>query len=245
MLDKELKSTKGKLRGSLSADKGMQEITDKLASYLAQRNVVVHYSSRLDLTTLPIGFTDIVVATSIGAAEELVSLVAPKTTLLLRKIKTASLTSVAMKFSNAKSIAGFGCLFPQDQGFNSLGVLFNSDIFKNRGDYSETWILPSAGKTTEQIQSLILSDRKKLTSQSDLPEEIHVNHWPEALPLYNKYLEDVLSEEPFKSGLKSGVRLIEAENRTYLTGNYLGVIGLSKILDYNIRLANRIQKELS
>ena len=244
--DKNLKSKRGQLKGSISAKGGMQEILDAITKKLLDSGVKIHLNSQLNVAPNQTQFDAIVVATSLSQLPELVAAFAPKASQLLKEIPILPLVSATAVFESPKKIKGFGCLFPEDQDFSSLGVLFNSDIFENRGPgQSETWILPLKNKSDEEVKALVLQDRKKLLDSNEAPSAFFVKQWPRALPLYGIQLEKTLSDSVFEGGLTEGLRMHESLKPLYLTGNYIGVIGLSKILDYNLRLANRIQKEIA
>jgi protoporphyrinogen oxidase len=75
-----------------------------------------------------------VIATSGAKAHEVAERFSPELSAQLKEIETLSLMPVVLFFDHPpKELRGFGCLFPEDQNFNSLGVLFNSDIFEGRG----------------------------------------------------------------------------------------------------------------
>lgn len=237
-LNSSLKTKKGKLRGSIAPKYGMQDLIRKLQSHLEQAKVKFHFQSQNPSTT---DFAATVLAISCDQAATII----PQ----LAEINMTTLTSVTMGFAEEKKIRGFGCLFPEKENFNSLGVLFNSDIFENRGPLqSETWIL----KDTDNPVDKILEDRKRLTGKIESPKYFKILKYPKALPLYDLKLKRFLLSDNFLhletpslfEVFKNGARLRNTEKPTYLTGNYLGGIGLAKILDYNLRLANRMKKDL-
>jgi len=241
IFNKAIRPKKGNLRGSLSMDGGMQELVDKLVQYLKERNVVFHFSDFANSES----FTATVIATSAFRAS---SLVPEKYQKEFSTITMLPLTSVTMGFAKEKPIKGFGCLFPIKENFHSLGVLFNSDIFSGRGPLqSETWILNNA----EYPVDLILKDRKRLTGLNESPQFFKITEYKKALPQYSLGLKKFLLSDMFQrveekspfEVFKNGARL--KDSFTYLTGNYLGGIGLTKILDYNIRLSERLKKDLT
>ncbi len=64
----------------------------------------------------------------------------------LEQINQLEIIRVTLGFKKVKhKIFGFGVLFPSIENMNSLGVLANSQVFENRGDfYNESWILGGA-----------------------------------------------------------------------------------------------------
>jgi protoporphyrinogen oxidase len=131
---------------------------------------------------------------------------------------------------------GFGCLFPEKEKFYSLGVLSNTDIFEQRGPfYTETWILGGALNSNiailkdADILNEILKDRQRLLETTQKPDEWFIQRYEKAVPHYDLKLEKILDELKHQS----------AED-LFLTGNYLGHLGLAKIYDSNILLAEKI-----
>ena len=127
---------------------------------------------------------------------------------------------------DAAKLDGFGCLFPRDQGFRARGVLFNTSIFEGRGPaHAETWIFGGAldaevvNLGDEAFAELIAAERQRFYRAHDELLEVRITRWPNALPHYSIELEKVLTTLP-----------APPEN-VALAGNYLGKIGLAKILE--------------
>lgn len=156
--------------------------------------------------------------------------------LSLKRMSQLEIVRVTIGFKKPKhKIFGFGVLFPETEKMNSLGVLANSQIFENRGDfYNESWILggalhPEINKSSDaEILEKIRQDRLKLFGEVELWDLESVIRWPQAYVHYDLELEKWLESEPFK------------EKDYFVTGNYLGGLGLSKILKQNEILAKRI-----
>jgi hypothetical protein len=62
-------------------------------------------------------------------------------------------------------------------------------------------------------------DRKKLLDRVDQPLATHITRWPKALPHYSVALERILTSLP------------PPPANVALVGNYLGKIGLAKVLE--------------
>jgi oxygen-dependent protoporphyrinogen oxidase len=121
---------------------------------------------------------------------------------------------------------GFGCLFPRDQGFRARGVLFNNSIFEGRGpQHSETWIFGGAldpeiaEMADDKFRELIAAEREKFYGQRDEPLALYINRRPKAIPHYTIELEKILKALP------------PPPARVALVGNYLGRIGLAKLIE--------------
>lgn len=231
------KKKKQKYRGTVSLPGGMGEFIDTLAQTLSARGVKIILNSNYKLKSLE---EPHVIAVSAKEAPALVEAVAPQTAQVLRRIETLPVLSVTVFYAEAeKKLEGFGGLFPEDQGFRVLGVLSPTYIFSDRGpDYSETWIFGGTHspemlqKTNEEILAVIREERARLFSGTARVKEARVYRWPAALPHYTVAHRDLLQE------LKTPPHL-------YLAGNYLGVIGLSKMLSRCKALAAEIKRTLS
>src|SRR5439155_6076316 len=121
---------------------------------------------------------------------------------------------------------GFGCLFPRDQGFRARGVLFNTSIFEGRGPaHAETWIFGGALDTDvvnlsdKAFAEIIADERERFYSVHNEPLDVRITRWPNALPHYTVELESILTTLP------------RPPENIALVGNYLGKIGLAKILE--------------
>lgn len=240
---KTFKAAKGRKRGSIAPREGMEQIIKQLQLKLEEKSVRFHFMTRPELSEIQKKYSQLVLAVPVAEAARLTADFAPRFSTLLAMVPTQGLASVTLGFKKEKKLKGFGCLFsaaPGAQKMQSLGVLFNTDIFPNRGELqSETWILNRSLTKPEEAVSMVLQDRKILLSTQENPEQVSVSHWPEALPLYGFELRNALTSDFFKLGEK----LPESQYPIYLTGNYLGGIGLAKILAYNRRLAEKIKDE--
>ncbi|AGH95886.1 protoporphyrinogen/coproporphyrinogen oxidase [Pseudobdellovibrio exovorus] len=245
VLKPQIKIPKGQLRGSISSENGLYTVIESLEKYLKLQRVVFHYQQQVEISDLQKKFAAVVVATSYLNSSQLLKSVAPQLSESLAQVPAVGLDVVVMGFKKEKPLQGFGCLFPREQGFNSLGVLFNTDIFAGRGSLqSESWIVPhqaSPALTEDELVQHVLSDRKQMLQYHDEPEFKKVTRWPKALPLYGFELKKVLNSDL----LKNRMRVSEAKSPVYLTGNYLGAIGLGKILGRNLKLADVIREEIA
>lgn len=216
-------------RGTVAPVGGMQEIIDKLVSYIEAHDGVFHYSADGDWRrSHPTVF-----ATSAPAAALLLVSDAPEAARLLAAVEYLPLTTATVFFAkSAEHIRGFGCLFPPKENFNCLGVLLNNSIYQNRSsEHSETWMLNRADLSDEEVLRLIHADRQKLYGKQDVVLDAKITKWPHAVPHYNANLRKILTQ-------------LELPPQTYLTGNYLGGLGLGRILEYNYNLAQDIKNEI-
>lgn len=225
-------SKKQKYRGTVSFEKGMGEFVAALEKKLIQQGVKIHLNSFYQIESLEIPH---VVCVSAAAAAKVIEKVAPQVGAQLSQIEVMPVLSATVFYEHPRfKIAGFGVLFPEDQQFRVLGVLSNSYIFENRGPgYSETWIFGGAQspevleKSNDQILELIRSERARMFGLTDKIHEYRMHPWPKALPHYTLEHKRIL-------------KALNPPKNLYLNGNYMGVIGLSKILVRSKELSNEI-----
>lgn len=217
------KPQKGKLRGTVAPTNGMQELIDGLQNYLAKAGVAFDFNKDSKAK----GDERAVVCLSARATAEYLAQVAPALSAALSEIEMLSIATVTCFYgADAARLNGFGCLFPRDQGFRARGVLFNDSIFAGRGPaHAETWIFggaldPGVVKLTDaEFADLIASERERFYEKQDQPLDTYVTRWPNALPHYSIEFEKTLTTLPAPPDSIS------------LVGNYLGRIGLAKILE--------------
>jgi protoporphyrinogen/coproporphyrinogen III oxidase len=214
---------KAKVRGTVAPANGMQQLIDGLRDYLESKCIEI----RFETESQPKAGEPAVVCLSASAAADYLTDIAPDIAAALGSVEMLSLLTVTCFFEpTAARLDGFGCLFPRDQGFRARGVLFNTSIFEGRGPaHAETWIFGGAldgeivGLSDEQIRATVLSDRERFYAKADTPLATHITRWPNALPHYSLELERTLAQMP------------PPPQNIFLVGNYLGKIGLAKILE--------------
>lgn len=238
LLDQRLRGGAGKYLGITSFQGGMAEIFPAMEKKLRARGGSLHLGRRTSLQDLS-GLK--VIAASARGASQLLSEMEEgrKVAELLARVPSAGLITLNALFRR-RGLEGFGCLVPRGENVRALGVLMNSSIF-DRGwsEWSETWIYGGATdpdillKSDQELHEQLVSDREKIFRSPEKPHAILTTRWPAGLPHYSLELEKVLSElqEPRRELERRGI---------YLHGNYLGGIGLSKILDLAPELIERI-----
>jgi len=168
-----------------------------------------------------------IVCTSARGAAGCLANVAPQLSESLRQIEMMPVVTATCQYEPAAArLKGFGCLFPRREGFRARGVLFNEWIFPGRGPaHSETWIFGGAldpeivQLSDPDLIRLIACERERLYGQHDEAIGIHLTNWPEALPHYSIDLERILTHLPAPPA------------KVALVGNYLGGIGLAKLIE--------------
>jgi len=226
--------TKGKLHGTVAPPNGMQQLIDGLVDYLKAAGGEFVFNQRaLDDRNQPT-----VVCLSARAAGEYLVDAAPELSSALQGIEMLSLATVTCLYrQDAAKLNGFGCLFPCDQGFRARGVLFNDSIFEGRGPaHAETWIFGGAldadvvNLNDDEFAQLIASDRERFYGVRDEPLAVHITRWPNALPHYSIELEKILTSLP------------PPPRNLALVGNYLGRIGLAKLVERSAVVADRFSQ---
>jgi protoporphyrinogen/coproporphyrinogen III oxidase len=224
---------KARVRGTVAPADGMQQLIYGLQNHLEKAGVEFQFNQE---SAVDPG-APAVVCLSARAAAEYLAPQAPVLGAALHEIEMLSIATVSCFYATtAAKLNGFGCLFPRDQGFRARGVLFNNSIFGGRGPaHAETWIFggaldPGAVKLTDaEFADVIASEREKFYGKKDPPLDIYVTRWPNALPHYSIEFEKVLTTLP-----------APPENIA-LVGNYLGRIGLAKILERAAVVAEKMQ----
>lgn len=230
------KAAKPRVRGTVAPAGGMGELIDGLAAHLKRQGAEIIYGAEARLTP----GEPTVICTSAAQAADLLAEVAPDIATALERIEMLSLVTVTCFYRPVpEQLNGFGCLFPRDQGFRARGVLMNDAIFDGRSDQrSETWILGGAldpriiELSDEELEAIIATDHARFTGRNETPLGIHITRWPRALPHYDLTLERTL---PMLGTMPSGI---------VLAGNYLGGIGLARILDRSAAAAEEMLEKL-
>jgi protoporphyrinogen oxidase len=157
----------------------------------------------------------------------------------LRSLEGLGLVSATLFFDASERLKeGFGVLIPSSENLKTLGVLFNDAIFMGRareGLCSETWILRTSSLSStpdEELLNFVLREERVALGGSEgaKPVARSVRRWERALPLYGIALERFLKDRPF-----------EGLHGLHLFGNYLGALGLSRILQEASEWPRRIK----
>ena len=218
------KRQRGSLKGSVAPEGGLQDFIDSLRVFLERKgcDFVTNHNWQGEG-----GSSQQVIAVGLNDLKQLVAqghLAMPAS---LESTRTASLTSVKLMFSGKTSMPlGFGGLFPREEKFNCLGVLFNHGIFDNRvptGGESETWILndalaPVSSMEHENVLELVYKDRTRSLQQPTPAHKVQVDQWSQKIPIYDIKLRKFISD------------LQDFETPYLFIGNYLGDLGLGKII---------------
>lgn len=230
---KKAKPKKGALHGLVAPPLGMSQLVEALEDRLELLGVEIRkgVSATDDLEGT------VVICTSARDAAGLIGRRAPEAAKILDGIEMLPLVRVTAFYpASENTIGGFGILFPRGQGVTALGVLFNTNIFPERGaGHSESWILGGAQHPElldlddAALCELVARDREKVYGRAATPLAIHPQRWPQALPHYDVGLEHLL---------RGG---IELPGDTFLAGNYLRGIGLPMLLEKAWDVSQQVQ----
>ncbi len=228
------KPPKGLVKGLVAPPLGMGQLVDVLEQRLLELGVEIRKG---------VAATDdlegtVVLCTSAKDAAGLIKRRAPEVAHTLDRIEMLPLIRVTAFYpAGENTIGGFGILFPRGQGVTALGVLFNTNIFPDRGTgHSESWILGGAQQpevmelSDEALFELVARDRERVYGRTTRPLAIYPQRWPLALPHY-----DVALERTLRKG-------IETPSDTLLAGNYLRGIGLPVLLEKAWDVAQELQR---
>jgi oxygen-dependent protoporphyrinogen oxidase len=224
-----------RIRGKLAAPAGgMGELMDRLHAKLIERGATFSFGA--GATTIDPG-TFTAVCTNARVAASLLAPLAPALARAIGSIRMVSLRpATAFYAPQPTDLRGFGVLFPRSAGIQALGALFNCDIFEGRGELrSETWIYgdlsPAALPQNEaEMRSRLAADRRVLTGRDEAPIAIHVTPAASLLPVYDQAV------------LRTQQALGELPPQLALTGNYLGRLGVSGILETAVESARRLMR---
>lgn len=243
------RNPKDRIKGLITFRDGMQSLMSTLASKAKENGVDFVWNQQVDLNELKKLFPNdpIVICTSAPQASFMLqSLSSAKdsestykdTSDLLNKIEYVPLISVTATWASdrKKHHQALGALICRDQEVRALGVLINDCLSPRGWNFcSETWIY--GGATDPDILTLsdsdllqtLLKDRREIFADKNVceltnPIDFLVTRWNSALPHYNLELERILTE------LNPKLEQLATKQKIYLHGNYLGGIGLSKIL---------------
>ncbi len=246
------------IRGTVAPVGGMHKLMSSLEASLRMRGVTffLDYNVTKDEIHTWSMEAPVVVATSAVRACELLqengifnsavrlSVASSRRTQALKQIEMLPMITATVFFDRGLPIEGFGCLFPPSESHQALGVLLNNYIFEGAasGAFSETWMLGGALFTSpfgddvsrlseEQVLELVRECRKKSFKVNAAIVGCEIKRWPTALPHYTVEIERVM---PHLQGLQDNILLM---------GNYLGQIGLAKILERASLVPNEISSK--
>jgi oxygen-dependent protoporphyrinogen oxidase len=211
----------------------MQQLVDALEGRLRTGEVTIRLNTpaRLD------GSAPAVICTSAADAAEILRDVAPAASQVLSTIDMLPLVRITSFYpEEERHLRGRGILFPRGAGIRALGVLFNTNIFPHRGQYSESWIYGGAADrdvvdlSADDLEAAMDRDRQVLFGRAGRPVRRLVHRWREALPHYDLQLESARA------------RGFDLPNGVFLVGNYVAGIGLPMLFEQAAAVATRVRE---
>lgn len=226
---------KPSVRGTVSPKGGMQALIDGMRDYLIHHDVAIELNRAAEI--LPDSPT--VLCTSAPQAAEILALPFPALASHLQKIELLPIVTATCFFQPSDAQPkGFGCLFPRKSAIRALGVLFNECTFPGRSYFrSETWILGGSPDrdalylSDADLDTILQRNHALLVGREEPMLSRHITRWPHALPHYTLELERLLTTLP------------SLPPNVFLVGNYLGKIGLAKLIDQAAETAERISSD--
>jgi oxygen-dependent protoporphyrinogen oxidase len=219
--------------GAVAPACGMQQLIDALECRLRTEGVSIHLKSQARLD----GSTPVVVCTAACDAAAILRDVAPAASQALSTIDMLPLVRITAFYPGEEVPRGRGVLFPRGGDIRALGVLFNGNVFPERGgQYSESWIYGGAADRDvvdlpdDELGAVMDRDRRSLCGRSVQPAARFIHRWHRALPHYDLLLESARARS---FDLPAGV---------FLVGNYVAGIGLSMVLEQAATVATRVRE---
>ena len=213
-------------KGTITPDKGMSQFILALTNEITKNGGQIYYNSPKRPEELD-GIK--VIATSLDKAKNLDPQI-PK------DLETLDICSTTLYFKEDSPQEGFGVLFPKEENIQALGVLLNKNIFSNRCQtgHSQTWILGkkhfNETNKDSDILNILTKNIQTVFNVTLNTNDYKIHPYKNALPHYTLELEKFLNN-------------YRPDSQLYHTGNYMGMIGLSGILEFNYNLAQKIAGE--
>ena len=233
-------ASKPNVRGTVTAPEGMGQLIEKLKTYLEKTGVEFHLQSEIESVSEKPSHP-LVIATSASQAAVLLKEFDPVRADACASVELLPIVAVTVSTARPPKTQGFGCLFPPVEKRRALGVLMNNFIFANRATrgFCENWIFGGAlnqvpdllKRSDQEIVKLVKEERDAAFATNSEILDASITRWPAALPHYTTELEKAL---PKIKGLRQNVLLI---------GNYVGTIGLAKILESAATVPDEISEK--
>jgi protoporphyrinogen oxidase len=148
----------------------------------------------------------------------------------LKKVEYNSMTSSTVitnkqiKYLNK----GFGLVIPPEANMESLGILSNTSIFKNRVKSKDTFSYTFLTKNIDRNSNIKDTINTEIQLISNLQPsniiEIQSNRWDQAIPIYNQNRYDAI--------IKTRQLFESREKGLVLFGNYIDGISIREIISH-------------
>ncbi len=226
---------RGRFRLAAPRD-GMGALIARLERRLAERGATFEYRKAVGGIEPNVPTA---VCTNAVEAARLIAPHAPGMAGAIARIRLSPLATVTAFFEpHQDEIRGFGVLFPAAAGIHASGVLMNTEIFEGRGEVrSEAWIYGDReGAVTSWSEADLLraiaEDRRRLTGRTTEPLLTKITRWSSGIPVYDRA---VVETRAMKDSLPPWLAL---------SGNYLGALGVARLLEVAEEAAARLARPL-
>ncbi len=182
----------------------------------------------------------VVIATPAYTASHLVSSLSAPLARSLSGIAYAGMAVVGAGY-HAKQVGtvmnGFGVLIPRSEKYNTLGIVWNSSLFPDRGGEGRTTLTSFVGGATdpeivekrdEEILSIVQEESARILAITGQPIVSRLWKHPKALPQYN------LGHGHTVEAVRESERAIPG---LYFAGNYLEGPSIGKCIDRGSQVA--------
>lgn len=216
-----IQSKRGKTRSeSISFEGGMQSFINALENKLKD---CIHFNVVQELNLN----VNNIICTDAHDAAKLLNELAPPVCTELEKIKYNHLNTTTFicdqEISYLKN--SFGVLFPQFLDQNSIGILNNSAIFKERtkdtNQFSYTVISKIKSSKNQSIFDEFLT-LSKLESSNILLSK--TSEWQKAIPIYDKNRNDIM--------MSIRTKMLDYPDGLILFGNYVDGISIRELITF-------------
>lgn len=225
---------RGRFRMAAPRD-GMGALIARLERRLFERGTTFEYRNAADGIEPSVPTA---VCTNAVEAARLIAPHAPGIAAAIARIRLSALATVTAFFEpHRDDIRGFGVLFPAACGVHASGVLMNTEIFDGRGAArSEAWIFGDREGAVTQWSDVDLlraigEDRQRLTGRTAEPLHTRITRWSSGIPVYDAAVVET-------RGLRESLPAWLA-----LSGNYLGALGVARLLEVAEEAAARLAKQ--
>ena len=155
------------------------------------------YRLLIDGVDSPIEANAVVAAGEAFANADAVKEVAPEVAMALREITTPPVVVVALGFQPQAALnfpTGFGVLIPRDQGYRTLGCIWDSQLFPERSPKDHVLLRAMLGGSVDpdvadldddSLIELVSDELSRIFGLTSLPILSEVTKWPFAIPQYD------------------------------------------------------------
>ncbi len=217
------KKNKDATQKPLGFNNGMRELVNALENYLKD-----HIKTKANLKSENVDLKEDTIFLCVPAFEAALYF-KNELSNILKKVsynKLVTATIFIRKESLMKFKPGFGCLIPEKEGLNTMGVIYNDLIFPQRSTSivsSLTLILGDKqgnliDKTIAEIEAILYKEMTQIFNFNGVFLDSKIVKWKKALPVY--------SPELYNSWFKINNYLSEHNANIRLFSNYTGQISI-------------------